>query len=320
MMIPHDNYDDKELLAFLGQQESTDILWGDNHSDLLQERMANGHILRGAKLPWANTHELIRFPGGKVTLWAGMNGHRKSMLASQVLMWFAQTERVGIASFEMPIVDTMERLVYQASGCVPSAHFAKLWSAWNHERICYYDQLDTVPSERVLGSIYYMANVMGCKHILIDSLTKCGLPSGDLGAEKRFMDTIAATAKALQIHIHIVCHVRKPSQGGEAYRPTKFDVRGAGELTDLVDNLFIVWKDKKREALKRKMVAGVKFTEDEKTYYDKNPDQRLICEKQRGGRWEGQIALWFDDRSLQFIPNDSGRPLPFDIGELRAVS
>lgn len=316
MIVPQMNYDDKKLLEFLGMQESQQINWGSEHATDLINRIKYGDEIRGSKLPWANTWDLVRCREGEVSLWAGMNGHRKSMLAAMVMMWFAQTEKVGIASFEMPVVDTMARLLYQAAGCVPGVEFAKEWSEWNENRICYYDQLDTVPAERVLGAIFYMVKEMGCKHILIDSLTKCGLPSGDRDAEKRFMDTLAATAKALKIHIHIVAHVRKPPQGGEAYKPTKFDVRGAGELTDLVSNLFIVWKDKKRDAINRKKDGGVILTDDEQSYLDNNPDQRLICEKQRNGKWEGQIGLWFDDKSLQFCPDSRTKPLPFNLSKM----
>jgi twinkle protein len=313
MNIPNDKYDDKELLEFLGQQESQDINWGDHYAGELAERLETGKLLTGAILPWGKTHNLIRFREGEVTIWAGMNGHKKSMLLGQVMMWFALSQRVGVMSFEMPVIDTMQRLVYQAAGCVPSIDFGKQWSEWNHERICYYDQLDTVPAERVLGVIFYMANYLGCKHIKVDSLTKCGLPSGDRDAEKRFIDTLSATAKALNIHIHLVAHVRKPHQGGEAYQPTKFDIRGAGELTDLVDNVIIVWKDKKLEGIKQKEQRGGILTPDEKTYFDENPDQRLICAKQRRGEWEGNIGLWFHTPSLQFTPDATNRAMPFNF-------
>lgn len=313
MNIPNDNYDDKELLEFIGQQESQDIGTTTDFAAQIDERLRDGRVLRGDTLPWSNTHEHLRFGEGQVTIWAGINGHKKSMLLGQVIMWMAQDERVGVSSFEMPVVDTMERMVSQAAGCLPSRQFAQQWVRWGHDRMFFYDQLDTVPAERVLGSMYYMAKDLGCKHVMIDSLTKCGLPSGDRDAEKRFIDTLAAAAKALKIHIHLVSHVRKPPQGGEAYIPNKFDIRGAGELTDLVDNVMIVWMDKKKEQISKKTKMNKPLDCDEREYFDNNPDQRLICCKQRHGAWEGTIGLWFDDKSLQFLPNDCGRPLPFNV-------
>jgi twinkle protein len=313
MNVPQDNYNDKELLEFIGQQESQDIGTTTDFAQQIDERLENGRVLRGATLPWNKTHDHIRFAPGQVTIWAGMNGHKKSMLLGQVLMWMAQEERVGVSSFEMPVVDTMERMVSQAAGCSPSREFAQKWVNWGEGKMWFYDQLDTVPAERVLGSMYYMAKGLGCKHIMIDSLTKCGLPAGDRDAEKRFIDTIAAAAKALDVHIHLVSHVRKPPQGGEAYIPNKFDIRGAGELTDLVDNVMIVWMDKKKEALSKKLAAGINLDGTDTEYMDKNPDQRLICCKQRHGAWEGTIGLWFDSDSLQFTADSGGRTLPFDV-------
>lgn len=315
MMIPKVDYNDKKRTEYIAKQEKDSIAWGNNFSDSLIDRIKNGDEIRGSKLPWASTWDLVRLREGEVTLWAGMNGHKKSMLTAMVLMWLAREERVGIMSFEMPVVDTMERLTYQASGCKPGVAFAQQWADWNEDRICYYDQLDTVPSDRVLGVIYHMAKELGCKHIMIDSLTKCSIEAGDHGGEKRFMDALSATAKAFKIHIHIVAHVRKPDRSGEDYKPNKFDVRGAGELTDLVDNLFIIWKDKKKEDLQRKKDGGGVVSEKEQDYLDFNPDQRLICEKQRRGKWEGQIGLDFHDESLQFIPpgQKKKRSLPFDL-------
>jgi twinkle protein len=308
MMVPQDNYDDKELIEFLGHQESQNIDWGNNFKDELVNRIEEGKILRGDPLPWAKTSDKIRFREGEVSIWAGMNGHKKSMLLGYVMMHFAKNARVGISSFEMPVVDTLERLTYQAAGCRPSKAFAAKFADWNHERICYYDQLDTVPAERVLGSMFYMAKEMGCKHIMVDSLTKCGLPSGDRDAEKRFIDTLSAAAKALNVHIHLVAHVRKPHQGGEQYIPTKFDIRGAGELTDLVDNLLIVWMDKKKEAIKKKVELGMSLSGEEDEYLANNSDQRLICAKQRRGEWEGTVGLWFDNASLQFLEFSGQHP------------
>ena len=311
--IPNDDYSDSALIEFIGMQESQDIGTTTDFKEAIDERISNGFILEGSKLPWSNTHDHIRFKGGQVTIWAGMNGHKKSMLLGQVMMWMAQDEKVGIASFEMSVVDTIERMIFQAAGCIPSKEFANKWVQWGENKMYFYDQLDTVPASRVLGSMYYMAKHMGCKHIMIDSLTKCGIPAGDKDAEKRFIDTLAASAKALDIHIHLVAHVRKPQQGGEAYIPNKFDIRGAGELTDLVDNVMIVWADKKKAAIAKRLQANLSVPSDDSEYHDTNPDQRLICCKQRHGRWEGTIALWIDPNSMQFTADSSTRVLPFYI-------
>lgn len=63
--------------------------------------------------------------------------------------------------------------------------------------------------------------------------------------------------------------------------------------------MIAVWRNKAKE---KKRKEGQKVEE-------KEPDCLLICDKQRNGDWEGQIALWFDEGSKQFLPNPGQRPV-----------
>jgi twinkle protein len=60
-----------------------------------------------------------------------------------------------------------------------------------------------------------------------------------------------------------------------------------------VDNVLLVWRNKKKEAEAHK--GGVQAAK------NADPDAALICCKQRNGEWEGLISLWFDKRSQQFV-------------------
>lgn len=302
------NYTDRDLLVFLGQQESQKIHWGNHWRDELLEAFNTEKQITGAKLPWGDTHDKIRFRPSEVTIHAGQNGNFKSMVTGQMAMWFAlQGEPAGIMSFEMPVSATQQRMCQQAAGShQPSRAFIEDWSAWNEKHMAYYDHLDTSPSSRVLGAVFYMAKDLNCKHIVIDSLTKCGLPYGERGAEKLFVDALCATAKVFQIHIHLVCHVRKPSGERDDRIPTKWDVRGASELTDLVDNVIIHWTDKRKVEIKRKANAGQALSERDQEYLLR-PDQRFIVEKQRHAEFEGTIGLERHE-SLQFHKGSLLRP------------
>lgn len=174
-----------------------------------------------------------------------------------------------------------------------------------------------VRGEKILGFIHYCAKELGCRHIVIDSLTKCGINSDDRNAEKDFIDRLQWAAKTLKCHIHLVCHVRKPNAHGEEYVPNKFDVRGAGELTDLVDNVFIVWKDKRKEAAEEAQRNGFPLEPKEQKALE-NCDQMLIIAKQRHGAWEGSFKLWFHE-SMQFT-SDENRPVWFDFKDERQAT
>jgi twinkle protein len=305
---------DEEIIKYIGHQESQEFRTMDEYKDELLEYLDNGDQLVGDTLPWSKTHFDIRLRDGEISIWAGMNGHMKSMMTGMVALWLAHSTKVCIASMEMKPRDTILRMAHQSAGCKPSKAWVERLVHWGMDRIYIYDQLDTVMPDRILGMVYYAAKELGCKHIFIDSLTKCGIPSKESGLEKSFIDRLAWAAKTLRVHVHLIAHVRKPSQAGEEYIPNKFDVRGAGELVDLVDNLFIVWKNKQRSELQRLQNEGFALNDKQQEKLEKESDQLLIVAKQRHGVYEGKTKLWFHGDSMQFTPDGSNRPLPFNLG------
>ena len=235
------------------------------------------------------------------------------MLTTMIALWVSVSERVCIASLEMKPVETLARMVRQASGTKEvSPIYARKFMQFLEDRVAIYDQLDSVETERILGMIYYCAKELKCRHIVLDSLTKCGLKSGDAEAEKAFVDRLQWLAKSTGCHIHLICHVRKPQSAGEEHRPTKFDVRGAGELTDLVDNVVLVWRNKAKERSQDIKAKGFTLSERDLTNLEM-PDQMMTVAKQRHGQWEGEVGLWFDQSSLQFTGDSSGRTIPFEL-------
>lgn len=269
----------------------------------------NQHI--GDPLPWSKTEQIVRLRPGELSLWAGFSGHRKSMVLGQIAMHLAVKNVVSIASLEMAPSETLWRMARQSVGGLPDVDQLGGFLEWTDERMAIYDQLDKVAWNRIIGFVYYCAKELGSEHIIIDSLTKCGIGAGDSEAEKDFIDRLQWAAKTLGTHIHLVCHVRKPQNGDDERMPTKYDIRGASEISDLADNVFICWKDRKKESYKLKKSKGYNLSITESEYM-LNPDQVLGVVKQRHGEWEGNISLWFHDRSLQFTQSD-GEYRPFEF-------
>ncbi len=85
--------------------------------------------------------------------------------------------------------------------------------------------------------------------------------------------------------------MRKPKS--ELEMPGKYDLKGSGDIADLVDNIFIVYRNKKKEIKTAKGEPTDAF----------DPDCKLGVYKQRHGEWEGVIGLYFDKESLQYIPH-----------------
>jgi len=289
---------DIDFLKFLGMQETQYIEPVETFREGLVDRAKNGFILTGERLPWEKAESKIRLRLGEVSIWAGINGHGKSLILGQVLAWLPRDVKCLIASLEMKPVATLERMCRQTlGGGFPTEKYINEFIEQT-DNIHIYDQTDSVEPDRILGMCHYAAQELGIKHIMIDSLMKCGISPEDYPKQKEFVDRLCWAAKSENIHIHLVHHVRKTS-GGESSRPDKFDIKGAGEITDLVDNAFIVHRNKKKEQERDKAHR-------ENTPFDESdsPDATLTVAKQRHGEWEGAFGLWFNRESTQFVSGD----------------
>lgn len=293
---------DTDALSFYGKLE---------HADIVSPSQAEVEVIKsftdqeyGLMLPWAKTHNKVRIREGEVSLWGGVNGHGKSLLLGQIAAWTCAQEPWCIASLEIPFVKSLNRIVRQASGGHhPSNEWIGRFVNWADRKLWFYDRLDSVPHEAMLGVICYSAKELGVKHFVIDSLVKCSIGREDYDRQMRFVEALSTIAKQFDMHVHLVHHMRKGQT--EDHIPTKFDFRGAGEITDLADNVFITHRNKKKE----RQIKGA--SEEARKKLEQQPDQFLVCAKQRYGDWEGVMGLWFDHDSLQYTPTDEAKPMPY---------
>jgi len=313
MNISDLDFEDSRVQAFLAEQESQAVERADVFHDEVVELFKRGDTQHGIKLPWAKTFDKVRLRDGEVSVWAGINGHMKSMLLGQVAMWAAQDVTIGVASFEMPVAATLRRMIQQAAGTSqPADGYINSFIRWAGDRMWFYNRLDSVPAARVLGCVLHMGDTLGCKLVVVDSLMMCGV-TDDMERERKFMAQLTALAKSLKIHVALVHHVRKPAKGDDSYIPTRFDVKGNGAIVDLASTLFLCWNDKKKHEYRNTLETGGSLTDSERDEYENNADQLLIVAKQRHGAFEGNIALW-QHQSLQFVGVSSRRPMDFNIG------
>jgi twinkle protein len=278
----------------------------------LIERINNPKKEIRSVMPWRKTHTQVQFRLGEVTVWGGANGQGKSLVTGQVMLSLcSQDEKVCVASFEMKPIKTLERMARQWSGYNVNdpafqgdrdaqKQFIDLYeqfSDWTDGKLWLYDQQGTANTKQVCAVVRYCAKEKGITHFVIDSLMKCVSGEDDYNQQKSFVDELTAIARDHNIHIHLVHHVKKPAD--ENHKPGKYDFKGTGAITDQVDNVIAVWRNKAKE---KNREAG-------KLVSDQEPDALLICDKQRNGEWEGQIGLWFDRNSLQYVANAGDDPL-----------
>jgi len=278
----------------------------------LIDRLQNPVKQKRAVMPWRKTHGLVQFRPGEVTVWGGANGNGKSLVTGQIaLSMCSQGEKVCIASFEMKPLKTLERMARQwstfnatdpafLSDERATAQFLDLYEQfrdWTDDKLWLYDQQGTVTASKVCSVVRYCAKEKGITHFFVDSLMKCVASEDDYNGQKMFVDELTAIARDYGIHVHLVHHIRKPAT--EDHKPSKYDYKGTGAITDQVDNVISVWRNKAKE---RARDIG-------KSVSDGEPDALLICDKQRNGEWEGQIGLWFDRNSQQYLSNSGDEPL-----------
>jgi twinkle protein len=270
-------------------------------------------------LPWPKVNPYFEFRRGEVTVWAGQNGHGKTDATTQVaLSLVGQDEKVCIASFEMKPVTTVNRMTrmfertnpyspeYQCDeGLEALDELYDRFGEWAEGRMWLYDQTGTAKPDTVLGMVKYCAKELGITHIFIDSLMKCVKAEDDYNGQKDFVDQLCAMAKDCDVHIHLVHHLKKPPK--EADMPDKHDTKGSGSITDQVDNLFMVWRNKPKE-------DDIKANGPVQSKRRDEPDCYLLCRKQRNyeGNEDGEpsIQLWRSRDAGQFVAN-YGDPAQF---------
>ncbi|WP_261509141.1 AAA family ATPase [Burkholderia multivorans] len=270
--------------------------------DLIEHVHSPKSVAIGTASPWASVGDSLRFREGEVTLWGGVNGHGKSAVLGEVMLHAMSTgDRACIASMEMRPIATMERLTRQAAAAaVPAPDFIRGFGRWTDERLWLYAHVGTVERTRMLAVARYCRKELGVHHVVIDSLLKCGIAPDDYAGQKNFVDALCSLARDTGVHIHLVHHARKGER--ESVVPDKFDMKGAGEITDLVDNVLIVHRNKSKEALLRKET----LSDEKRKEAELQADTVLICAKQRHHTWEGNVRLWFDADSLQFRDSKGG--------------
>lgn len=282
--------DDIDFSAYMRETENEQRVKPVAHweSDLIAEFAQDGSANMAPRLPWGKLADKFQVRPGEVSLWFGFNGHGKSLLLGQALMSLAaQGERGCIASFEMRPRKTLARMCRQFVNAIePTPIEVRGMVRWAQGRLWLYDQTGTVDPEKVFAVIRYCADRLKVTQFVVDNLTKCVASDDDYSGQKAIVDKLTALAQALNIHIHLVHHARKDRD--ESRPPRKMDALGASAITNLVDNVLIVWRNK------------AKYESDHVDHT--KPDACLIVDKQRhGSGWEGMLSLAYHQRSQQYI-------------------
>ena len=283
-----------------------------NFLESLKQNYLSDSRERQILMPWTKTHGQFAFRDGEVTVYAGGNGGGKSLITGQIALHLVKQQQcVCIASFEMKPEKTLERMLRQFAGeyiddPLSSDREKYITSLVNRmdkflsNKMYLYDQQGSTSPDKVIAMARYCALELGVKHIVIDSLMKCVKGEDDFNGQKNFVDELTALARDHNVHIHLVHHIRKLVN--EEQQPNKHDLKGSGSISDQVDNVFLMWRNKKKENMRNR---GEQVDET-------IPDAFLMCEKQRNGEYQEWYNLWYHPASQQFLDGIGKVPMDFD--------
>ncbi|KWA35777.1 hypothetical protein WT41_01630 [Burkholderia territorii] len=286
-----------EAIAAAQRIEPSDLKTPASYLDGVME-MFNGTPLghTGAPLPWPAWSERVRLRPSELSIWTGINGHGKSDLLGNVLINLVQNkQRICIFSGEIKPTMLLYRMTVQACATNKATRpFIKAANEWMTGSIWIYDHVGSIDQTKLLDAFKYAAKRYRVTHFVIDSLMKCGIAEDDYKGQKQFIDALCDFKNDFNVHVHLIAHARKGESEEKA--PGKLDIKGTGAISDLADNVFTVWRNKRKEM-------------------DKEPnkddeDARLYCHKQRATGYEGALRLWFHKDSLIFTQSNEWHPRP----------
>lgn len=284
-------------------------------------------ILNGIPMPFETRSGHFCWRWHEVTIFTGINGSGKTALLNWIsIMWAANSgKKTMLASFEVVPEMTIRFLVSQVLGVdIPKDkdHLKKamdwlsgyFWIFDREQEAWVNGKREQFSRDVLIETIIYAYRRYGIQFFVIDSLMKCGLGTEDYEGQKNFVNDLTDLVKQIPIHIVLVAHPKKGDS--ERSAPGKMDIKGTSEISDLVHNVFSVWRNKSKEdEIKKRLSDGVSSEMDIKKYDVGREDTQLNCSKQRNGNGEEpHYKIWYNKTSRQFADSYIENPLDLTTG------
>lgn len=202
------------------------------------------------------------FSGGGLTIWSGDNHAGKTtgvlglcviepvqqgvptfvysgeMKKSKIKYW-CELISAGPRFLEEKISGRTGRIYWEVS------EIAK-WEIrdWYSDLVHLYDKQGGTSEENLFDAMEFAYKKHGCKNFILDNLMIMILSMGDAQSEYHRQATFTKHCKQFaddfDVHVHLVAHGKK---GGDPnLPPTKADIKGASEISNLADNAGAFWR------------------------------------------------------------------------------
>lgn len=278
--------------------------------EVIEEFYPSSDADTGLLSPWEKAKDKISFRPDELSIWCGVNGHGKSQFLGHIILHsMKQGAKVCIASLELKPKRLLMRLTRQAGAIAnPSIDYIHAIHDWYGDKLWLFDLTGIAKAKRLLEVFKYARQRYGVTVFVIDSLLKLDIAEDDYKAQKTFINALCDFKNEHNCHIHLITHPRKGMD--EHSTPGKLDIKGTGAISDLADNCFTIWRNKRKEEAQRLQANGFPLEPKQLSELE-SPDCLWICDKQRNGDWEGKIALWFDVASFQYLNHATQKPVSY---------
>jgi twinkle protein len=256
----------------------------------IQNIFLQGNKLFGTKTPWDTLDEILKgWRDSELTIWSGRNGAGKSTILNQVFIDLAtKGVRSCVYSGEMsPERYLRWAIIQHQENNAPHPSKIQATLEWMSGRVYILNITSGIDPDKLISDFEYAARRYGVKHFIIDSLMKIAFKAQDeFRQQHEFMNKLIGFAQKHAVHVHLVAHPRKTETDDDT--PGKVDVKGSSHITDLADNVIVLYRlsyEKKEKVKKAKKVPS---------------DCCLFIKKNREFGVEGTVNLHFDEMTKKF--------------------
>jgi twinkle protein len=199
-----------------------------------------------ATAPFDPEGHLLRFYPGGVSVWSGYPGAGKTTVLRQLI---CHTLHRGSSIFHVSLEENPRmipvRLASTAAGVQrANAHQIQWFIDAYQKRYRLWGRIGIAQHLKILGLVRQLAE-QGIRHVILDSLMCLDIKNDDTEAQRRFVNLLANTARASDIHIHLVAHPRKLQSSEQELDMN--DVAGAREIGGIADNVIFIRRTKAKD-------------------------------------------------------------------------
>ena len=136
------------------------------------------------------------------------------------------------------------------------------------------------------------------------------------GKQKNLVRSLKSFATETSTHVHLVCHSKKPDSRHPENKnwPGKYDISGAGDISNLTDNVLCMWRniekhDQLRAAADLEKWGDMECAGEVRKKWARREDAMLLVQKQRLTGDQPAKRLWFDhgkEGSWQYREDETG--------------